>query len=392
MEGTPNTPTGDAVARRLRPVLIAASLVLVLLLAFFAWQLLQSQSDQRKDLEERFTDRAGVAASVNEALFSLVTQQQMATDAVQFGRETVDDSALRRRLAQNNGVYAQITDAEGNVLAEAGDPPDREPASLPHYRKALQSGRTEYSSLMEGPGGTAVLEGATPFRTRHGVRVDISGSRGEVIANFLNGFLRQLPNVSNARSYVVDEQGKLVAAPGTKIAAGADLPDRELAGAINAGRSGSYGDGRHFTSAEIEGTPWRIVLSATQDDLYAPIDRTTPWLILAAFVLAAAGGLFLLWRVLVASTEIARAELSRRHALEINDNVVQRLVIAKYALDRGATETSQQKLAETLRETQQLVTSLLEQKEVVPGALRREIPAPTEGPPPPPEARRPQQR
>jgi len=390
MEGTPNTPTGDAVARRLRPVLTAASLVLVLLLAFFAWQLLQSQSDQRQDLEERFTDRADVAASVNEALFSLATSQQMAADVAQFGGETVDAAALRRRVAQNNSIYAQIVDAEGKVLAEAGNPPDRDPASLPHYRKALRSGRTEYSSLIEGPNGTPILEGATPFRTPNGVRVDISGSPGAVIASFLNGFLRQLPNVDNARSYVVDDQEKLVAAPGTKIAAGADLPDRELATAINGGRSGTYGDSRYFTSSPIEGTPWRIVLGATQDDLYEPIDRTTPWLILAAFVLAAVGGVFLLWRVLVASTELARAELSRRHALEINDNVVQRLVIAKYALDRGATETSQQKLAETLRETQQLVTSLLEQKEIVPGALRREIAAPTEGPPPPPEARRPQ--
>jgi hypothetical protein len=89
----------------------------------------------------------------------------------------------------------------------------------------------------------------------------------------------------------------------------------------------------------------------------------------------------LLWRVLISNAELQRADLSRRHALEINDNVVQRLVLAKYALDRGATETSQQKLAETLRETQQLVTSLLEEREITPGALRRDAPAETEGRP-----------
>ena len=88
-------------------------------------------------------------------------------------------------------------------------------------------------------------------------------------------------------------------------------------------------------------------------------------------------------RVLQKNAALERADLSRQHALEINDNVVQRLVLAKYALDRGATETSQQKLAETLRETQQLVTSLLEEKEIRPGSLRREAPAGTEGPPEP---------
>lgn len=385
MEGT--SSQGDAVARRLRPILIAASLLLVLLLGFFAWQLLQSQSDQRQDLEERFTDRANVAASVNEALFSLATAQQMAADSAQFSGDTLDAEPLRRRLAQNNGIYAQIIDAQGKVLAEAGNVPDRNAAEQPHVQKAFKSGRTEYSSLLEGEGGVAVLEGATPFRTPNGVRVDVSGSRGAVIASFLNGFLSKLPNVDGARSYVVDPQEKLVASPGAKIAAGADLPDRELAEAINGAPSGAYGDNRFYTSSAIEGTPWRIVLSATRDNLYEPIDKTTAWLILAAFVFAGAAGLLLLWRVLKASTELARAELSRRHALEINDNVVQRLVIAKYALDRGATETSQQKLAETLHETQQLVTSLLEQKDIVPGALRRGTAAPTEGRPPPPEAR-----
>jgi hypothetical protein len=106
-----------------------------------------------------------------------------------------------------------------------------------------------------------------------------------------------------------------------------------------------------------------------------------PWLIFAAFVLASLLGTVLLWRVLISNAELQRADLSRSHALEINDNVVQRLVLAKYALDRGATETSQQKLAETLRETQQLVTSLLEEREIAPGALRRDQPAETEGRP-----------
>jgi hypothetical protein len=125
------------------------------------------------------------------------------------------------------------------------------------------------------------------------------------------------------------------------------------------------------------------VLAADKSDLYSSVKTTVPWLIFALFVVVAFGGMILLWRVLISNAELQRADLSRRHALEINDNVVQRLVLAKYALDRGAHETSQQKLAETLRETQQLVTSLLEEREIAPGSLRREAPAETEGRPKP---------
>ena len=59
---------------------------------------------------------------------------------------------------------------------------------------------------------------------------------------------------------------------------------------------------------------------------------------------------------------------------------------SKYALDRGATDKSQEKMAETLLEAQQLVNSLLEEKEIAPGVLRRAAPAGTEGPPQPPGA------
>jgi uncharacterized membrane protein len=67
---------------------------------------------------------------------------------------------------------------------------------------------------------------------------------------------------------------------------------------------------------------------------------------------------------------IQRAELGRRHAAEINDNVVQRLVLTKYALDRGATADGAENATAALREAQRLVSSFLED-EVEPGSLRR---------------------
>src|SRR3954454_14559556 len=195
---------------------------------------------------------------------------------------------------------------------------------------------------------------------------------------FMNSFLMKLPNVAAAKSYVIDGADKVIATPGQKTRAGTALPDAALAKAAASGSNGSYDGDRYFASSPITGTPWRIVLSAAKSDLFSTVETAVPWLIFAAFVIVAAGGMFLLWRVLISNAELQRADLSRRHALEINDNVVQRLVLAKYALDRGATETSQQKLAETRGETQQPVTSMLEEREIAPGSSRREAPAETE--------------
>jgi hypothetical protein len=202
--------------------------------------------------------------------------------------------------------------------------------------------------------------------------------------------LSQVPNVAAARSYVIDANGKVVGSPGADAPTGRPLPDRQLTAAAAKHRQGSYDGNRYFASAPIGGSPWRVVLSTSKSRLYASVNgsqRIVPWVIFVAFALVAAIGLFLFRRVLVATSELQRAELSRVHAIEINDNVVQRLVLAKYALDRGATDTSQEKLGETLAEAQQLVTSLLEEKEIVPGVLRRDAAAPTERPPEPPGPR-----
>jgi hypothetical protein len=365
---------------------VGAIVLVALVLGAFAYLIAHSQVQQRRDLDRRFRDRAVVAAAVNEALFSLASAQAKVTDAASFGGRMVGPAALVQRTRQSNGLYAEIIARDGRVLAKTPGAPPRAATPAPYVTEALRTGMTVYSDVFPGAGGASRFESATPFPTVYGTRVDLSGVSGPLIAAFVNGFLGKVPSVAHASSYVIDRNTRIVGSPGASVRPGALLPDRELAAAVARRREGSYGDNRYFTSAAIAGTPWRLVLSASKSDLYASVNgstRTVPWAIFAAFVLVAGVGIVLVRRVLLARAQLERAELSRVHALEINDNVVQRLVLAKYALDRGATDTSQKKLAETLRETQQLVTSLLEDREIAPGALRRDAPAPTEGPPEP---------
>jgi hypothetical protein len=375
--------TGDAAAKRLRPAFIAASALLILLLGVLAYALADSQHQQRKDINKRFEDRARVAATVNESLFSLVSTTVIPNDTKTFGGKTVNQQALEQRAAVQQQFYSAILTDKGEVLARTGAVP-ADIASHPIVKEAPRAKNAVYSSLMEGPGGAVAIESAVAFPTNHGLRIDVNSGPADALAQFLNSFLTKLPNVADAKSYVIDRSNKVIASPGAKTRTGVPLDDQELAKALDSGEmGGSYDGNRYFASSSIHGTPWRIVLTADKDDLYSTVETTVPWLIFAAFVIVSFVGMVLLWRVLISNAELQRADLSRRHALEINDNVVQRLVLAKYALDRGATETSQQKLAETLRETQQLVTSLLEEREITPGSLRRDAPAETEGRPQP---------
>lgn len=374
----------QAAAERLRPAFAAATLLLVLLLGFFAYSLAHSFSQQRGDIQKRFQDRAKVAATVNESLFGLANSTVRAADSQSFGGAKVNAAALTQRATVQQNEFSAILDQRGKVLASFGKVPS-DVASTPEVKMALQTKRAAYSSLTAGSGGKILIRSAVPFPAQSGeLRVDVNAANAEALSQFLNSFLSKLPTVANAKSYVIDNQIKVIAQPGTKTRAGVDLPDRNLAAVVGKRSGGDYDGGRYFTSAPITGTVWRIVLTADKGDLYESVRTTLPWLIFAAFVIVSLGGLLLLYRVLISNAELQRADLSRRHALEINDNVVQRLVLAKYALDRGATETSQQKLAETLKETQQLVTSMLEEREIGPGSLRREGPAGTEERPEPP--------
>jgi hypothetical protein len=386
----PRSRSSETSAGRFRALFVGAGVVLALLLGFFAYSLAHSQQRQRRDLEKRFHDRADVSAAVTEAIFGSAGSQTQVQNAARFGGSTIDPATLARTAEQSQAQYVAIIASDGRVLAATPGAPRRSLATAPYVAKAFGSGSIQLSNLLPGAGGSMVIESASPFPTVHGRRVELTAIKAQLLSQFLGGFLSKVPNVAAARSYVIDANGNVVGSPGADARAGAPLPDRQLAAAVATHRQGSYDGDRYFASAGIGGSPWRVVLSTSKSKLYASVNgsqRTVPWLIFVAFALVAIAGLLLFRRVLVATSELQRAELSRLHAIEINDNVVQRLVVAKYALDRGTTEVSQEKLAETLREAQQLVTSLLEEKDIGPGVLRRGVAAPTDQPPEPPVPR-----
>jgi hypothetical protein len=72
-------------------------------------------------------------------------------------------------------------------------------------------------------------------------------------------------------------------------------------------------------------------------------------------------------------------KVRERQALEINDNIVQGLSVAKYALDQGEDAKSRAAVEDTLRKSREIITELLGEEdseiELKAGELRRQRPA-----------------
>ena len=72
-------------------------------------------------------------------------------------------------------------------------------------------------------------------------------------------------------------------------------------------------------------------------------------------------------------------KVRERQALEINDNIVQGLSVAKYALDQGHDDRSKAAVEDTLKSAREIITELLGERdsevELGPGELRRKRPA-----------------
>jgi len=182
---------------------------------------------------------------------------------------------------------------------------------------------------------------------------------------------------------MVDESHVVLGGANLSSRVGEMLEDEDLVEALDEKTQGSYGGDRYFASSPIVSSPLRVVLDADEDDLYESIGgsrKTIPWILFAAFALAAALGLYLLRRATLAGAELQRRHLNERHAVEINDNIIQGLALAKYQLQAGEGEASAAQVSETLREAQRLVSGLLGEAEVQAGQLRREVAAETKRP------------
>ena len=368
---------------RLRALTIGGALLAALILGVFAFLIADSQSQDKDDVEARFGQVAEVSGNVTNGIFQSAFQGT-ATQAAENFSGPIEQQALVQFAQQGQARYVAVYDNKGHRLGATPGAPQPGPA----VDVAQQSGKPRLSDVM-GTDKDATIEFAIPYETPSGRRIFVTGSPTQPFSEFLATSLGNLPTeFGDAETTMVDSNGVVLGGANLSSPVGEMLDDPDLLAALKTETSGDYGDDRYFASSAITGSPFKIVLDIDKSDLYENLsDRTVTWIILALFALALFGGLYFLRRALETNAELERRELNERHAVEINDNIIQGLALAKYKLEAGEGQASADQVSDTLREAQRLVSKLLGDAEVQAGQLRREIAAETRGPEPqPPEA------
>ena len=217
------------------------------------------------------------------------------------------------------------------IAAAPGTPEavERQVESKPAWVRQALAGKPYALSGVQGEGRTSTIGYAQSFPTRFGRRVLVSGLSGLLISDFLGGALKEVPNVDGGRAYVLDDRGKIVASPDGKVVPGENVAEPGLVPALAGGVDGPFGDDKYFASDPVQGSPWKVVLTAPKANLYASVTGSrewVPWILLAAFALAGVLALVLLFRMLRNAGHLAEAH--------------EELAVANTTLERRAEELS----------------------------------------------------
>ena len=345
--------------RRPRTVLIAAFALLAVLLGLFAYALINADSNERRDAERRFSDRAGVSAALTEGLFSSTSTTAQQENARRYGGPVIEPRALDAQARESRIAYMAVLDANGKVLATTTgmDPKTREQiAQKPAVVEAVLGGAPYSLSDFIGTGITATMQYAVTFKALDdSKRVLVSGFGGVLLGGFIGQYLGRLPDSSNAHAFVIDSKGFVVGSSVKGQGVGEPVKEPGLVRALKAGkRDGTFKSGgteRAFTVSTVDNSTWQVVLTTPTKVLYGGTSTTVEWLILLALALAGLAAVFFLSRMVKAADEVqvANAQLaSTNDQLERSNVELQR---SNAELEQFASVASHD-LQEPLRKVQ----------------------------------------
>lgn len=303
--------------RQSSAVLGIAACAIAGVLAVFAFELGDTQSKQRRDVETRFHERAQVTAALTHSIFASVSSGASEATAVKtYGRPTVSSATMAAGQRQGGFSYLALLDQNGSVIAASPGLPAPARARLASRRADVQHALTGApfslsNVLAVGPGGTRVLELAQALSTGGGLRVLVSGIGPQSIGAFIGSYLARIPSSSTSdRAFVLDSAGNVVGTADPSQQVGQPVREPGLIAAIRHRPQGSLEQDRYFVTAPVADSPWHVVLTAASGELFASVSgprKWVPWVIFAAFALAAAAILVLLRRVLRGAAKLADA-------------------------------------------------------------------------------------
>lgn len=361
-------------------LIAAVAVVVAVVLVAFGVLLASNHHRSVTDQQRRLSDRATTVASVTVALVDTAqsTTQEQANSRLGGKVTPAALEALRRR---SGWLYAEVLSSSGKLLGATPGAPTQRALALPAYVKAAIGGDFAWSDVYgKLSSGAQAVEWAVPYSVTVGRRVLVLGLRTSQVSGIITGIMARFKRLEEGRAAVVDQHGIVLASPTQGVVPGTMYPDRRALAATAHTDQADYGTDGRAATAPLPGTPWRVVVAEPKSVLYADINgarAVVPWLILVVLAGVAAVGLWLMRRSNLAAAEIARREANRRYALEINDNVIQRLTVAKLAMETGQSEVTHEKLTDTLREAQELVNQLIGDRAIQSGDLRRRERAPS---------------
>lgn len=299
---------------------VAFGAVALTVLAIAAFFLAGTQQRQREDLRDRYADRTVIASELLDSLFRVALGGQSAELSSALTGPDVSVAALDRRVAAANARWIVVVNASGQVLGASSAAPRALVQRLPSERYVRSALGADGYGL-----GNATRERELPtavgFTAQGERRALVTNAPLATVGQFLEGALRPLPGVPEARSYVLDGNDRRLAASAQGLAVPAQTP--RLIAALKRSPSGTLDNTeqgtRYYTSRLIRGSEWRLVVTVSEKALYAStygISRAVPWIILGLTAIALLLVGLLLERLLRGARELgaANTELARSNA------------------------------------------------------------------------------
>jgi signal transduction histidine kinase len=309
-------------------------------LVAFAVVLINQQNGDRQDIKDNFHDRAITSAALTQALFEASATAGAAENTRKYGTRDVSSETMAQAAQQGQSTYMVLLGPDGKVISAAPGTPKAVLARLetnpPDVRAVAAGGSYGLSNFLSFPKIGGGFEYASPVDTEFGRRVIVTGISPQLLATFLGGYLRKVPSVSNGAAYLLDGNGITIAATTTGAPPGSPPQTPGLVNAVRNGTEGGFGNDQYFVSASLQGSPWKVVATAPQGNLFSSVSgahKWVPWVIFGLFAAAAAFALVLLIRVLRNADLLADAN---QRLGDAND----RLADANEALEQRARELS----------------------------------------------------
>jgi diguanylate cyclase (GGDEF)-like protein len=292
--------------RDLYRVWLPAVCLLTVLIGGMSVILAGSQAQSRSDLEARYHLRTALASRF-VASYVADTQRRERIYAARFLTDLVVSPQRFQVVASAFGFdSAVLLDAGGRVLNVVPPKPallgSRLDTTYAHLAAAV-AGHAAVSNVVPSPARSLpIVDFAVPFESGSGRRVFSGGT--QLDRGALTAFLTDALPYKGARSYLVDANGFVMVAGGSRAEALAVPPDV----AATHGMTRVAGTRYLFATALVAGTPWHLLTVAPTAQLFGPLSgwqHWVPWAVLLAFAIASAVALAMLSRMMRQRAELA---------------------------------------------------------------------------------------